>query len=279
MKKLILSFLIITQICLGVTSDFVWRVPPSGTLPSWGIVSVAGGGTGATTFTTGRVLFGAGTSAINTSANLFFDSGSAFLGIGKTPSVALDVIGVGRVSSSMFIGTTGASMALDYISTSGREGLTVALSGGGGIFYPNGAGIAGLDARSQSPYSNGKALGIQTSGATTTYPIVVSAIPATNSLFIIRGGGSGAPSGASCGTKIGEGYTCARSATGVMDVTFSPRFSDVPACVCSVNTGTGVCDADTPTTTTFSAHLFTNASSPAAQDVVWSFVCIGQRFD
>lgn len=58
----------------------------TGTLP------VANGGTGATTFTAGRVLFGNGTSAINTSANLFWDNTNNRLGIGVTPSYELQVL-------------------------------------------------------------------------------------------------------------------------------------------------------------------------------------------
>jgi len=47
-----------------------------------GTLGVARGGTGAATFTAGRVLFGNGTSAINTSANLFWDNANSRLGIG-----------------------------------------------------------------------------------------------------------------------------------------------------------------------------------------------------
>lgn len=50
----------------------------TGTLP------VGSGGTGATTFTAGRILFGNATSAINTSANLFWDNANSRLGIGTT---------------------------------------------------------------------------------------------------------------------------------------------------------------------------------------------------
>jgi hypothetical protein len=57
----------------------------TGTLP------VANGGTGATTFTSGRVLLGNGTSAINTSSNLFYDVTNNRLGIGATPSYLLDL--------------------------------------------------------------------------------------------------------------------------------------------------------------------------------------------
>jgi hypothetical protein len=58
----------------------------TGTLP------VANGGTGATTFTAGQVLFGNGTSAINSSSNLFWDNSNSRLGIGTgTPVAAIDI--------------------------------------------------------------------------------------------------------------------------------------------------------------------------------------------
>ena len=50
----------------------------SGTLP------VGRGGTGATTFTAGRILFGNGTSAINTNTNLFWNNSESRLGVGTT---------------------------------------------------------------------------------------------------------------------------------------------------------------------------------------------------
>lgn len=58
-------------------------------------VAVSSGGTGASTFTTGRVLFGAGTSAINTSENFFFDSsGNLIIGTTATANSArLRVLG------------------------------------------------------------------------------------------------------------------------------------------------------------------------------------------
>ncbi len=72
----------------------------SGTLP------VGNGGTGATTFTAGRVLFG-GTSAINTSANLFWDNSNSRLGIGTaSPAFSLDVSGDIRSTTVMRVGTT-----------------------------------------------------------------------------------------------------------------------------------------------------------------------------
>jgi len=68
----------------------------TGTLP------VGNGGTGAATFTAGRVLFGNGTSAINTSANLFWDNTNSRVGIGTATPIAplhAQALGAGTLSS------------------------------------------------------------------------------------------------------------------------------------------------------------------------------------
>jgi hypothetical protein len=67
---------------------------------------VSNGGTGLTTITAGRVLFGAGTSALGNSANLFFDSANTRLGVGTaTPAITTELVG----TDAMLIpkGTTG----------------------------------------------------------------------------------------------------------------------------------------------------------------------------
>jgi len=55
-------------------------------------LAVSNGGTGASSFTAGQILFGAGTSALNTDAKLFWDNTNKYLGIGtNTPSSGLDI--------------------------------------------------------------------------------------------------------------------------------------------------------------------------------------------
>ncbi len=72
-------------------------------------VTVANGGTGATSFTAGYVLFGNGTSAINTSANLFWDNSNARLGISTTgPSEKLHVEG-----GNIYINGEGTGLIVD----------------------------------------------------------------------------------------------------------------------------------------------------------------------
>jgi len=59
-----------------------------------GILIVARGGTGVSTFTSGKILFGNGNSAINQNTNLHWDNVNNRLGIGKTnPGYTVDVTG------------------------------------------------------------------------------------------------------------------------------------------------------------------------------------------
>lgn len=77
-------------------------------------VSVANGGTGATTFTAGRVLFGAAAAALNTSANLFWDNTNNRLGIGTgAPTRTLDVNGTARIGTN---GTTITEMIMATVN-------------------------------------------------------------------------------------------------------------------------------------------------------------------
>jgi hypothetical protein len=58
-----------------------------------GILSVSNGGSGNSTFVSGQILFGNGTSAIATKSNLFWDNTNNRLGINVTPTQALNVGG------------------------------------------------------------------------------------------------------------------------------------------------------------------------------------------
>ena len=85
-------------------------------------VAVGYGGTGATSFTAGRVVFGNGTSALSTNANLYWDNTNSRLGISTaSPSYPLDVTGIARATSLM--GTTSVSTPL-VLSNTGDLSLT-----------------------------------------------------------------------------------------------------------------------------------------------------------
>jgi hypothetical protein len=79
-----------------------------------GTVPVANGGTGATTFTQGQVLFGTGATAISNSSSLFWDNVNLRLGIGTTtPAFPLQVATSvsANIGSYGFLNTSGAGTA------------------------------------------------------------------------------------------------------------------------------------------------------------------------
>jgi hypothetical protein len=101
----------------------------TGTLP------VANGGTGATTFTSGRVLLGNGTSAINTSSNLFYDVTNNRLGIGATPSYLLDLRNnINGLNVMQLTNTSTGTAALHGIFCSQDVSINEKW---GGFFYTN----------------------------------------------------------------------------------------------------------------------------------------------
>jgi uncharacterized protein YqkB len=94
-----------------------------------GTLAVANGGTGATTFTSGRVLLGNGTSAINTSSNLFYDVTNNRLGIGTaSPGGKLTVSSAGGADNGInLITTSGNSYApIDFNTPTGLLGQFLA---------------------------------------------------------------------------------------------------------------------------------------------------------
>jgi hypothetical protein len=95
----------VTSITFGSTG-LTPSTATSGAVTVAGTLVVGNGGTGLTTITAGRVLFGAGTSAIGNSANLFWDNTNARLGVNTaTPAVTTELVG----TDAMLIpkGTTG----------------------------------------------------------------------------------------------------------------------------------------------------------------------------
>jgi hypothetical protein len=82
----------LTKLAIGTAGYFL---SSSGTAPQWSqTLGVANGGTGLNTLTTGRIPYGAGTSALGNSANLFFDSSNVRLGVGTaSPAVTTELVG------------------------------------------------------------------------------------------------------------------------------------------------------------------------------------------
>jgi hypothetical protein len=117
-----------------------------------GVLGVDRGGTGASTFSAGQVLFGNGTSAINSSANLYWNNSSSFLGIGKTnPASALDVNGT--IIATNFSGNGSAITSLNVANiTTGT--LSVGRGGIGTTTLPAGRVLFGNDATAINTNSN-----------------------------------------------------------------------------------------------------------------------------
>lgn len=99
----------------NLQTDGTTRITSTGTLQNvvadagiitTGTLAVQHGGTGATSFNAGRLLFGAGTGAINTNANLVWDNAQGRLGVGAaSPSHDLHVAGTLRATDGAIINT------------------------------------------------------------------------------------------------------------------------------------------------------------------------------
>ena len=96
---------VVNTITFG-TTGLTPSVATSGAVTVAGTLVVGNGGTGLATITAGRILYGAGTSALGNSASLFWDSANSRLGVNTaTPAVTAELVG----TDAMLIpkGTTG----------------------------------------------------------------------------------------------------------------------------------------------------------------------------
>jgi len=152
----------------SVNLDASGNVSPLGTVASgtWQAttIAVSYGGTGLTSLTTGRIPFGAGTSAFGNSANLFFDSGNTRLGIGTaTPAVTAAFVGTDSIlvpKGTTAQQPTGVTGYLRYNTTTNEfEGF----SGSPGAWKSVG----------------GSAISNDTSTATDLYPLFAAATSGT----------------------------------------------------------------------------------------------------
>jgi hypothetical protein len=96
----------------------------SGAVTVAGTLVVSNGGTGLTSVTAGRVLFGAGTSALGNSANLFWDNSNTRLGVGtNAPAVTFAISAVDAMlipNGTTAQRPTGAAGYLRFNSTTGE---------------------------------------------------------------------------------------------------------------------------------------------------------------
>jgi hypothetical protein len=157
----------VTSVALTAPSIFTVSGSPitsSGTLAltySGTALPVANGGTGLTSLTAGYIPFGAGTSALGSNANLFWDNTNSYLGIGtSSPAFRLDV--GGSNGTNIAIRSTGTASAVFRAYVNGAEsGVIGFLSGGGQYFETAGtermritsAGNVGIGNSATSPSS------------------------------------------------------------------------------------------------------------------------------
>jgi hypothetical protein len=189
-----LSGVAVTTISFG-TTGLTPSTATSGAVTVAGTLVVANGGTGLATITAGRILFGAGTSALGNSANLFFDSSNGRFGVNTaTPAVTASFVG----TDAMLIpnGTTGqrptpASGMLRFNSTTTEfEGYNgTAWASVGGAALSNDTSTATNVFPLFANATTGTAATLFTSNAKLLYKpstgeFQASALVATNGLFV-----------------------------------------------------------------------------------------------
>lgn len=140
--------------------------------------------------------------------------------------------------------------------------------GNGGVFYPYGnarAGLIGVGTRT---------LGVKTAGGG-NFPIVVSALPASHGLMIVRGYVT------ACATlTLGEGYTVANNSTGNCTITFTTAFAESPVFIATASTiggGSGAYIATVKALSGSAATVELRTNGGTTTDVDFSFIAIAQR--
>lgn len=98
-------------------------------------VAVAYGGTGATTFTAGRILFGNGTSAINTNASLFWDNTNSRLGINQATPGAMVQIDSSAAGTKGLIVKAASTPTANLTEWQNSAGTNLAYMDSAGNFY------------------------------------------------------------------------------------------------------------------------------------------------
>ena len=167
----------------------------SGAITVAGTLVVSNGGTGLTSVTAGRLLFGAGTSALGNSANLFWDNSNTRLGVGtNAPAVTFAISAVDAMlipNGTTAQRPTGAAGYLRFNSTTGEfEGYN-----GTAWASVGGAAIVNDTATATNVYplfanaTSGTAATVYTSNAKLLYKpstgeFQASEIVASNGLFV-----------------------------------------------------------------------------------------------
>jgi len=189
-----LSGVAVTTISFGSTG-LTPSSATSGAVTVAGTLVVGSGGTGLTSLTTGRIPYGAGTSAFGNSANLFFDSTNTRLGVGTaTPAVTGEFVGTDALLLPK--GTTGqqptgvAGYLRFNTTTSQFEGYNgSAWSSVGGAAISNDTSTTSNIYPISASATSGTALTVYTSNAKFLYKpstgeLQASEMVATNGLFV-----------------------------------------------------------------------------------------------
>lgn len=184
----------VTSITFG-TTGLTPSTATSGAVTVAGTLVVANGGTGLTTITAGRILFGAGTSALGNSASLFWDSSNSRFGV-NTASPAVTAALVGTDALLIPVGTTGqrptgAAGYLRFNSTTGEfEGYNgTAWASVGGAAISNDTSTTSNIYPISAAATSGTASTVYTSNAKFLYKpstgeLQASEMVATNGLFV-----------------------------------------------------------------------------------------------
>ena len=184
----------VTSISFGSTG-LTPSTATSGAVTVAGTLVVGNGGTGLTTITAGRILYGAGTSALGNSASLFWDTANSRFGVNTaTPAVTTELVG----TDAMLIpkGTTGnrptgVSGYLRFNTTTsefeGYNGTAWASVGGAAIVNDTSTATNVFPLFANA--TTGTAATVYTSNAKLLYKpstgeFQASALVATNGLFV-----------------------------------------------------------------------------------------------
>jgi len=188
------STTVVNTISFG-TTGLTPSTATSGAVTVAGTLVVANGGTGLTTITAGRILFGAGTSALGNSASLFWDSSNSRFGVNTaTPAVTAALVGTDALLIP--VGTTGqrptgAAGYLRFNSTTGEfEGYNgTAWASVGGAALSNDTSTTSNIYPLSAAATSGTASTLYTSNAKFLYKpstgeLQASEMVATNGLFV-----------------------------------------------------------------------------------------------
>jgi hypothetical protein len=172
-------------------------------------------------------------------------------------------------------GSPGLSLNQQINLVSGSNSITIACGGANSILQVNGS-INIVDAAVLGAYGgNANSFAIFNSVSESSgYPMVVSARPSTNGLFIVRGFVNGSGNSPGTGGSYGEGWTATRSNTGIFVISYSTTFQDSPVVTVTAAVGGNVASITSISSSSTTVEITENGSP--INDGFY-FIAIGQR--